>query len=287
MRVIPLTDKFPFNQAKTRVTALKLLPKVCLESLESHFQTLILQHVPENLRAFDPNKMSVKPNLDSYVFLKVKETTPGVLIEDGKEARSSWVPQTKYLGIKARMADGRKAPGVEHIQKDPGHPCCSTPGFNFLSVVGRQGDDLAGVRRAENRLAKHCRQIILVGVLQKLPADQLICKTMGMIFLLVWTIPRALVCQTCRYRKGQGGIPIVSVHLVSLVKQIFLLHQVDDGLHAILVILPHADVDTTNILCLWTVRQAELVDLEPPPWLLAWVILEAHKLSSHPWSQSS
>lgn len=63
-----------------------------------------------------------------------------------------------------------RAPGVEHIQKDPGHPCCSTPGFNFLSVVGRQGDDLAGVRRAENRLAKHCRQIILVGVLQKLPA---------------------------------------------------------------------------------------------------------------------
>ncbi|ROT69702.1 DNA replication complex GINS protein SLD5 [Penaeus vannamei] len=51
-------------------------------NLESHFQTLILQHVPENLRAFDPNKMSVKPNLDSYVFLKVKETTPGVLIED-------------------------------------------------------------------------------------------------------------------------------------------------------------------------------------------------------------
>lgn len=112
-------------------------------NLESHFQTLILQHVPENLRAFDPNKMSVKPNLDSYVFLKVKETTPGVLIEDdtgeGRDeevdldeggqhlmryksvshllhngaisittARSSWVPQTKYLGIKARMTDGRK-----------------------------------------------------------------------------------------------------------------------------------------------------------------------------------
>lgn len=76
-----------------------------------------------------------------------------------------------------------------------------------------------------------------------LVTSEVACRTMGMLFLLVWTIPRALVCQTCRYRKGQGGIPIVNVHLVYLVKQIFLLHQVDDGLHAILVILAHADVD--------------------------------------------
>lgn len=42
----------------------------------------MLQHVPENLRTFDRGKMSVKPNLDSYVFLKVKQATPGVLLED-------------------------------------------------------------------------------------------------------------------------------------------------------------------------------------------------------------
>ncbi|KAK7080583.1 DNA replication complex GINS protein SLD5 [Halocaridina rubra] len=51
-------------------------------SIESHFQTMVLQHVPENLRNFDPGKMGVKPNLDSFVFLKVKESTPAVLIED-------------------------------------------------------------------------------------------------------------------------------------------------------------------------------------------------------------
>ena len=38
--------------------------------------------MPENLRAFDVNKMIVKPNLDSYVFFKVKVDTPGVLVED-------------------------------------------------------------------------------------------------------------------------------------------------------------------------------------------------------------
>ncbi|KAK8725336.1 hypothetical protein OTU49_010819 [Cherax quadricarinatus] len=51
-------------------------------NLESHFQTLVLQHVPENLRTFDSAKMSIKPNLDSYIFFKVKQETPGVLIED-------------------------------------------------------------------------------------------------------------------------------------------------------------------------------------------------------------
>lgn len=51
-------------------------------NLESHFQNLALQHVPENLRSFDPAKMSVRPNLDSYVFFKVKQETPGVLMED-------------------------------------------------------------------------------------------------------------------------------------------------------------------------------------------------------------
>ncbi|XP_068200901.1 DNA replication complex GINS protein SLD5 [Palaemon carinicauda] len=51
-------------------------------NLESHFQSVVLQHVPENLRNFDPGKMAVKPNLDSFVFLKVKEETPAVVIED-------------------------------------------------------------------------------------------------------------------------------------------------------------------------------------------------------------
>ncbi|XP_076031200.1 DNA replication complex GINS protein SLD5-like isoform X1 [Oratosquilla oratoria] len=39
-------------------------------SLESHFQTLVLQHVLDKIQAFDATKMGVKSNLDAYLFLK-------------------------------------------------------------------------------------------------------------------------------------------------------------------------------------------------------------------------
>lgn len=50
--------------------------------MEAHFQTLVLQRVPETVRNFDVAKMSNKPNLEGYIFLRVKETTTGVLVED-------------------------------------------------------------------------------------------------------------------------------------------------------------------------------------------------------------
>lgn len=53
-----------------------------LSSMENHFQKVVLQQMPENLRSFDAAKVSVRPNLESYIFLKVKETTNGVLVED-------------------------------------------------------------------------------------------------------------------------------------------------------------------------------------------------------------
>ncbi|CAL4062562.1 unnamed protein product, partial [Meganyctiphanes norvegica] len=53
--------------------------------LESHFNTLVLQHMSENIAEFDPSRMSVKPNLESYIFFRTKVTTNGVLIEDDTE----------------------------------------------------------------------------------------------------------------------------------------------------------------------------------------------------------
>jgi len=53
--------------------------------MESHFSSLVLQHMPDNINEFDPSRMSVKPNLDSYIFFRTKVTTHGVLIEDDTE----------------------------------------------------------------------------------------------------------------------------------------------------------------------------------------------------------
>ncbi|MCL4130907.1 UNVERIFIED_CONTAM: hypothetical protein GTU68_033768 [Idotea baltica] len=44
--------------------------------------TLASQHMPENLQSFEKATLSVKPNLDSYVFFKVKKEVKNLLIED-------------------------------------------------------------------------------------------------------------------------------------------------------------------------------------------------------------
>ncbi|KAG7170663.1 DNA replication complex GINS protein SLD5-like [Homarus americanus] len=72
-----------------------------ISSLESHFQSLVLQHVPENLRTFDAAKMSVKPNMDSYIFLRAKQETQGVDeevdLEEGSQHLMRYKPISHLL----------------------------------------------------------------------------------------------------------------------------------------------------------------------------------------------
>ena len=53
--------------------------------MEAHFQNVVLHRMPANIRNFDAAKVMVKPNMESYIFLKVKKSTPGVLLEDDTE----------------------------------------------------------------------------------------------------------------------------------------------------------------------------------------------------------
>ncbi|XP_013397913.1 DNA replication complex GINS protein SLD5-like [Lingula anatina] len=52
------------------------------ENMENHFKVLALRHMPPNLQALDPKHTVMRPNLDSYVFLRVNEDTAGVLVEE-------------------------------------------------------------------------------------------------------------------------------------------------------------------------------------------------------------
>ncbi|KAL5021724.1 hypothetical protein ScPMuIL_000879 [Solemya velum] len=51
-------------------------------SMEGHFKNIALRHMPPNLQSLDPKQTAVRPNLDSYVFLRVAEDTQGVLVEE-------------------------------------------------------------------------------------------------------------------------------------------------------------------------------------------------------------
>ncbi|XP_064602083.1 DNA replication complex GINS protein SLD5-like [Liolophura sinensis] len=52
------------------------------QNMESHFKKIVLRHLPDNLQAMDPTETAPRPNLDSYVFLRVNEKTDGVLVEE-------------------------------------------------------------------------------------------------------------------------------------------------------------------------------------------------------------
>ncbi|XP_069140263.1 DNA replication complex GINS protein SLD5-like [Argopecten irradians] len=52
------------------------------ETMDSHFRSLALRHMPPNLQTLDTKQTAVRPNMDKYVFLQVNEDTEGVLVEE-------------------------------------------------------------------------------------------------------------------------------------------------------------------------------------------------------------
>ncbi|KAG1652404.1 DNA replication complex GINS protein SLD5 [Nymphon striatum] len=53
-----------------------------LNSLETHFNTVVVQQMPQNLQNLNLEKHMPKPEMDSYVFLKLKEDIMGVLVDN-------------------------------------------------------------------------------------------------------------------------------------------------------------------------------------------------------------
>ncbi|XP_076439737.1 DNA replication complex GINS protein SLD5-like [Babylonia areolata] len=49
---------------------------------KTHFDTLALKHMPPNMQSAEKEMEGVKPKLDSYVFLRVKESSENVLVEE-------------------------------------------------------------------------------------------------------------------------------------------------------------------------------------------------------------
>lgn len=54
--------------------------KEFLASVEMLFRTVALQHMPGNFQSFDVSKLSVKPNMQAYVFLRANDTVNGIVL---------------------------------------------------------------------------------------------------------------------------------------------------------------------------------------------------------------
>jgi len=62
-----------------------LFAKSFSDSLQNHFNSLALQQMPENMQRFDEKKNIPRPNLDSYVLLKVNDRQEQVLLDPDDE----------------------------------------------------------------------------------------------------------------------------------------------------------------------------------------------------------
>ncbi|GFO37980.1 DNA replication complex gins protein sld5 [Plakobranchus ocellatus] len=77
------------EEEKRRDTDAPLLSDAELEfakgyeaNLKSHLASTALRHMPTNAATFNDKEMAVLPDLNSYVFLRVNETTENVLVEE-------------------------------------------------------------------------------------------------------------------------------------------------------------------------------------------------------------
>ncbi|XP_066495421.1 DNA replication complex GINS protein SLD5 isoform X2 [Tiliqua scincoides] len=65
--------------------------KEYMENTEAHFRSVALRHMPPNLQKVDLLKAVPKPNLDSFVFLRVKEKQENILVEPETDEQSEYV----------------------------------------------------------------------------------------------------------------------------------------------------------------------------------------------------
>lgn len=67
------------------------------KNVESLMGSLALQHMPSNLQTLNKEKVAVRPNMDSYVFLKVRRRCEGVLVDEEDEEAADLEEGSQHL----------------------------------------------------------------------------------------------------------------------------------------------------------------------------------------------
>lgn len=65
--------------------------KEYMDHTETHFKNVALKHMPPNLQKVDLLRAVPKPDLDSYVFLRVKERQENILVEPEADEQRDYV----------------------------------------------------------------------------------------------------------------------------------------------------------------------------------------------------
>ncbi|XP_043266008.1 DNA replication complex GINS protein SLD5 [Colletes gigas] len=86
-----------------------------LASIETLFRTIALQHMPGSFQAFEVNKMIVKPNMQTYVFLRANEKINGIVLPDSLDEEIDFEQGSQHIIQYSAVADLVKSGAVQLI----------------------------------------------------------------------------------------------------------------------------------------------------------------------------
>ncbi|KZC11098.1 PREDICTED: DNA replication complex GINS protein SLD5 [Dufourea novaeangliae] len=89
--------------------------KEFLASIETLFRTLALQHMPGNFQTFEVNRLTVKPNMQAYVFLRANQRIDGIVLPGLMDEEIDFVSGSQHIIQYSAVADLVKSGAVQLI----------------------------------------------------------------------------------------------------------------------------------------------------------------------------
>ncbi|XP_063977013.1 DNA replication complex GINS protein SLD5 [Diachasmimorpha longicaudata] len=84
-------------------------------NMETLFKTLVLQHVPQNFQELEADKLSIKPNMNTHVFLRANKTIEGIIIPGAVDEEVDFVEGSQHIIQYTAVADLVKDGSVQLI----------------------------------------------------------------------------------------------------------------------------------------------------------------------------
>ncbi|CAK9824774.1 DNA replication complex GINS protein SLD5 [Anthophora retusa] len=89
--------------------------KEFLSSTETLFRTVALQHMPGNFQTFEVNKLTVKPNMQAYVFLRANNKVNGIILPGSVDEEIDFEPGSQHIIQYSAVAELVKSAAVRLI----------------------------------------------------------------------------------------------------------------------------------------------------------------------------
>ncbi|XP_076382638.1 DNA replication complex GINS protein SLD5 [Megalopta genalis] len=89
--------------------------KEFLASMETLFRTIALQHMPGNFQTFEVNRLSIKPNMQTYVFLRANQRIDGIVLPGSLDEEIDFEQGSQHIIQYSAVANLVKSGAVQLI----------------------------------------------------------------------------------------------------------------------------------------------------------------------------